>query len=63
LPSQCLISDYAISLATVILDIVEPCLRDEEKVDALEMFTEACRAMLISYAEATKQKRLRPSDN
>jgi hypothetical protein len=63
--SQSLISDHAMAAAKVILEMVSPCLREEEQRDAFRMIYEACKAMLLSYEEKADrmQKRVRPSNN
>ena len=57
--------DAAFALASVLLDIVRNCLREEEHRDAHNCFYEACKAALEVYdlkRERTEQ-RLRPSRN
>ena len=58
-------ADHARALAAAILDIVAPCLREEERNDALEAFYEAAMAALRSYDETIDRlrSRVRPSDN
>ena len=52
-------TDHAAALARAILDIVSPCLREEEKCEAYQMFVAASAAALASY----RQSLLTPSEN
>lgn len=66
MPSASLIHDHSWALATAILEMVKPCLREEEQREAFEMFLEASKAMLAKYEEAAARqaKRLcQPSRN
>ncbi len=53
------------ALAKAILDIVAPCLREEEQKEAFGMFYEACKAALMHYEERADRMlhRLRPMNN
>jgi hypothetical protein len=65
-PSTSLIHDHAWALAAAILEIVRPCLREEEQRDAFEMFLTASKGVLEKFAEASSRqtKRLcKPSHN
>jgi hypothetical protein len=63
--SQSLLHDHAFALATAILDMVAPCLREEEKREAFEMFYTAAKAAFESYETCADrmERRVRPSKN
>jgi len=63
--SDSLINDHAIALAVSIMEIVEPCLREEEVREVFGLFYEACKAALTYYEEKADrmQRRLKPSRN
>ncbi|MCE9565752.1 MAG: hypothetical protein K8U57_27320 [Planctomycetes bacterium] len=63
--SQSLISDHAMALAKVILEMIAPCLREEEQKDAFKMIYEACAATLNSFEEKADRmhRRVKPSNN
>ncbi len=63
--SASLIHDHAMALATAILEIVSPCLREEERKDAFGMFYDASKAALTHYEEKSDrmQRRVKPSNN
>jgi hypothetical protein len=47
--SESLKHDHAMAMARAVMDIVSPCIREEEKRDAFDLFYEACKAGLQSY--------------
>lgn len=63
--SNSLQHDTAFALAEAVLEIVRPCLRGEECLEAGRMFYEAAKAALEKYEElvARREQRLRPSRN
>ena len=63
--SDSLINDHAIALAVSIMEIVEPCLREEEVREAFGLFYEACKAALTHFEEKSDrmQRWLKPSRN
>ncbi len=63
--SQHLIHDHAMALAKAILDIIAPCLREEEQREAFGQFYEACKAGFMHYEERADRmmRRLRPLEN
>ena len=54
-----MITDHAMALARAILEIVAPCLREEEKVEAFGMFFEASKAGLEHYEASAERMRKR----
>ncbi|WP_020471545.1 hypothetical protein [Zavarzinella formosa] len=63
--SVSLIHSCAWALAATIFDIVSPCIRDEEKQEAFQLFAKAAQAALEHY-EATADRmsrRIHPSLN
>lgn len=63
--NQRLQHDTAFALATVLLEIVQNCIRPEERRDAFDEFYEACKCALECYdtKKGTEVSRLRPSLN
>jgi dsDNA-binding SOS-regulon protein len=63
--SQSLITDHAMALAQAILDIVAPCLREEEHREAFGMFFDAAKEVLLRYEEKAQRmyRRVKPSAN
>jgi hypothetical protein len=63
--SKHLIHDHAWALAKVLVEMVEGCLRPEERREAFLGFYEAGKATLESYEEqaARMERRVRPSAN
>ena len=63
--SQSLITDHAMALGKTIIDIVAPCLREEERKEAFCLFVEAAKGMLLSYEEKAERmaRRVKPSSN
>ena len=57
------VSDHAMALAAAILDIVSPCLREEEKREAFDLFVKAATATLLSYEEKVARLRIEPGKN
>ena len=57
--------DTAFALATALLEIIENCLRPEERQDAFDEFYEACKAAIECYERMNmrQETRLRPSRN
>ena len=57
--------DTAFALATVLLDIVRNCIREEEWRDAFAAFYEACRAGIEAHVVRREriETRLRPFNN
>jgi hypothetical protein len=57
--------DHAFALATAILEIVAPCLRDDEKRDAWNLFYEAAMASFEHYEMMAdrRMRRVKPSVN
>jgi len=63
--NQRLCHDAAFAMATAILEVVENCIRPEERRDALNEFYRVCMAGIEAYqiqAERMRQ-RLHPSKN
>lgn len=64
--NQRLAHDCAMNLATAVLEIIENCLREEERRDAWLMFVEASEQAFIQY-EVRRERELarlaRPSRN
>ncbi len=60
-----LIHDAAVAMARAILDIIAPCIRPEERRDALEEFYTVCRSGIEAYEMQIDrmQKRLNPMKN
>jgi hypothetical protein len=58
-------TDHAMALAKAILDIIAPCLRDEEKRDAFNMFVETAKASFEHYEMMAdrRTRRIGPSNN
>ncbi|WP_020472423.1 hypothetical protein [Zavarzinella formosa] len=63
--SQSLIAHHAIEIATVVMEIVGPCLRDDEKAEAFALFAEAAKATLEKYEMLAERmdRRMNPSPN
>jgi hypothetical protein len=63
--NQSLGHDHAYALATVIIDIVGGCLREEERRDAFNEFYKAAMASFEHYEQQAdrREQRLRPSLN
>ncbi|QJW98488.1 hypothetical protein [Frigoriglobus tundricola] len=57
--SESLLTDHAMGLAKAILDIVAPCLSEEERHEAFGMFFEAAKGVLLSYEEKAERMRQR----
>jgi hypothetical protein len=57
--------DAAVAMAHALLDMVKPCLREEEYRLALQEFYQICRAGIEAYElqHNRQQQRLRPLDN
>jgi hypothetical protein len=57
--------DAAFAMAHALLEIVQNCLRPEERRDAFEWFYETCKAGIESYdvMRDRMQHRLRPMKN
>ena len=53
------------ALASAILEIVGPCLREQEKREAFNMFVEAAQAALEHYEDRADrmQRRVQPGRN
>jgi hypothetical protein len=63
--NQRLKHDAVMAMATACLDLIKPCLRDEEWRDAFEGFSAICTAGIEAY-EIQKQRmleRLNPTKN
>jgi hypothetical protein len=60
-----LMHDAAMAMAQAMLDIVEPCLRYEERLEAIGEFYIACKAGIEAYEiqKARLQSRLNPTNN
>jgi hypothetical protein len=59
------IHNAAVAMAQAILDIVQPCLREDERLDALTEFYIVCKAGIEAY-EMQKTRmllRLNPTRN
>ena len=65
MPSQSLIHDYAMKLAAVSLEVVTPCLREEEQREAFNSLYDACIEVLRQYEKRASrmERRVRPSNN
>ncbi len=63
--NQRLINDSAYAMATALVEIVQNCIRPEERRDAFDAFYAACKAGLESYESqrARMLERLRPMEN
>jgi hypothetical protein len=63
--NQRLVHDAAEAMAHALLDVVKPCIREEEWRDAVSEFYAVCKAGLEAYELRVDrmQKRLRPLDN
>lgn len=63
--SQSLVSDHAMALAKVILEMIAPCLRPEEQREAFRMIYESTIATLSSYEKLADRmrRRVKPSLN
>jgi hypothetical protein len=65
-PNDRLKHDCSAACATEILEVVSPCLRDEEKREAWGIFCEAVKACLMQY-EVRRERELtrlaKPSPN
>ena len=63
--NQSLQHDHAFALATAILEIVSPCLREEEQREAFNMFYEAAKSSLEHYEMMAdrRMRRIKPSSN
>jgi hypothetical protein len=55
--SDRLVHDAAVAMSQAILDIVTPCLRGEERLDALNEFYIVCKAGIEAFC--IQQERLR----
>ena len=57
--------DTAFALATALLEIVENCIRPDERKDAHEAFYHACKGALECYEimKGREESRLKPSRN
>jgi hypothetical protein len=63
--NQRLLHDAAVAMAQALLDIVKPCLREEERLDAFSEFYIVCKAGVEAY-EIQKSRmltRLNPTRN
>jgi hypothetical protein len=63
--NQRLQHDAATAMAKALLDLVVPCLREEEHQDAFEEFYAVCKAGIEAFCiqQDRMQRRLRPMDN
>jgi hypothetical protein len=63
--NQRLIHDVAMAIAVALLDLVEGCIRPEERRDAFDEFYCACKAGLENYEmqRARMIERLYPTKN
>jgi hypothetical protein len=63
--SESAFHDHAFALAVVLLELVENCIRPEERREAFEAFYDAAKAALRRYEETTDRmhRRVRPSSN
>lgn len=50
-----LMHDASVAMAHAILDLVSPCLREEEKLEALSNFYIVCQAGIESYCIKTEK--------
>jgi hypothetical protein len=63
--SDSLKHDHAMAMARAVLEIVAPCIREEERREAFNLFYEACKAGLEHYELKADRirKRLMPGKN
>jgi hypothetical protein len=63
--NQRLIHDTAMAMAQAILDLVAPCLREEEQMEAFGEFYIACKAGIEVFCiqQDRMRQRLRPTRN
>jgi len=63
--NQRLQHDSAFALAAALLEIVQNCIREEQRRDAFEAFYQACLAGIEAHdiRQQRMQMRLRPFDN
>jgi hypothetical protein len=63
--NQRLCHDAAFAMAKTLLDIVGPCIREEEQRDAFDEFYRVCLAGIEAYEThvARMESRLHPSKN
>ena len=63
--SLSLLHDHAFALATVLLELVENCIRPEERRDAFEAFYDAAKAAFERFETKSHRMhcRVRPSNN
>jgi hypothetical protein len=65
--SESVFHDHAFALAVILLELIENCIRPEEKRIAFEAFYEAAKAAFRSYEEQAdrmhRRVQGRPSDN
>jgi hypothetical protein len=54
-----LIHDAAVSMSQAILDTVQPCLRQEERLDALSEFYVICKAGIEAFCIQQERMRVR----
>jgi hypothetical protein len=60
MPRHSLLDTHALALATVLLDMVEDCIRPEERRDALQEFYAAAKSALSRYAQAERGPQTSP---
>jgi len=60
-----LVHDAAVAMSTTLLEIVENCIREEEKLDAFQQFYQVSKAGIEAYHLQfdRMQQRLKPSSN
>jgi hypothetical protein len=61
--NQGLMHDTALAMAQAILDLVKPCLREEERLEAFSEFYIACKAGLEAFCIQQDRMRQRFSPN
>ena len=63
--NQRLINDLAFAMAQQLLDLVAPCIREEERRDAFEEFYAICKNGLESFCirHDRMMQRLKPTSN
>ena len=63
--SQSLLNECAMRIAQACLNIVAPCLREEERKEAFAAFFDAVKPLLDEYETRAERmsRRVRPSSN
>ena len=63
--SESLIHDASFATTTAIMQIIGPCIRDDERADCFQEIYQACKAGIEAYSvhEIRMEHRMRPSNN